>query len=72
MTDLKEQWICIKFCFKLSKMASEPQPKTWQKLDVEGMMRKEFVPPGQMVNGKFYCNILRQLRENVWHKRPDE
>jgi hypothetical protein len=21
MTDVKEQWICIKFCFKLSKMA---------------------------------------------------
>jgi hypothetical protein len=23
MTDVKEQQICIKFCFKLSKMASE-------------------------------------------------
>jgi hypothetical protein len=23
MTDVKEQWICIKFCFKLDKMASE-------------------------------------------------
>jgi len=23
MTDVKEQWICIKFCFKLSKMALE-------------------------------------------------
>ena len=30
MTDVKEQWICIKFCFKLSKTASEPQPKMWQ------------------------------------------
>jgi hypothetical protein len=23
MTDVKEQWICIKFCFKLGKMAVE-------------------------------------------------
>ena len=23
MADVKEQWICIKFCFKLGKMASE-------------------------------------------------
>jgi hypothetical protein len=23
MTDVKEQWICIKFCLKLSKTASE-------------------------------------------------
>jgi hypothetical protein len=23
MTDMKERWICIKFCFKLGKMASE-------------------------------------------------
>jgi hypothetical protein len=23
MTDVKGQWICIKFCFKLSKMALE-------------------------------------------------
>ena len=62
MTDVKEQRICIKFCFKLSKMASEPQPKMWQKFDTEGMVHKECVPPGQMVNGKFYCDVLRQLR----------
>jgi hypothetical protein len=35
-------------------------------------MHKEFVPPGQMVNGKFYWNILRQLRENTQHKCPDK
>ena len=28
-------------------------------------MYKEFVPPGQTVNGKFYCEVLRRLRENV-------
>jgi hypothetical protein len=30
--------------------------------EIEGIMSKEFVPPGK-VNGKFYCNILRRLRE---------
>ena len=34
-------------------------------------MHKEFVPPGQTVNGKFYCKVLRQLRENVRRKRPE-
>ena len=35
-------------------------------------MHKEFVPPGQTVNGKFYCNVLRWLRENIRHKLPDK
>jgi len=42
----------------------------WQKFDNEGIVHKEFVPPGKM-NGKFYCDILRRLRENNWRKRPD-
>jgi hypothetical protein len=32
------------------------------KVDIEGIVHKEFVPPGQMVNGKFYCEILRRMR----------
>jgi len=32
---------------------------------------KEFVPPGQTVNGKFYCKVLRRVRENVRCKWPD-
>ena len=34
-------------------------------------MHKEFVPPGQTVNGKFYCKVLRRLRENVGHQWPE-
>ena len=34
-------------------------------------MHKEFVSPGQTVNGKFYCEVLRRLRENVLHKWPE-
>jgi len=36
----------------------EPRPKMWQKFDTEGIVQKEFVPPEQMVNGKFHCDIL--------------
>jgi hypothetical protein len=28
-------------------------------------MHKEFVPPGQIVNENFYCDVLSWLRENV-------
>jgi hypothetical protein len=39
-------------------------------LDIRGIVHKEFVPPGQTVNGKFYCEVLRRLRENLRRKRP--
>jgi hypothetical protein len=38
---------------------------------IEGIVHKKFVPPGQTVNGKFYCNILRQFRDNIWCEPPD-
>ena len=38
--------------------------------DNDGIMHMEIVPPGQTLNGKFYWDILRWLRENIWHKRP--
>jgi len=40
-------------------------------LDIRGIVHKEFVPPGQTVNRKFYCEVLRRLRENVRRKRPE-
>ena len=39
--------------------------------DIRGIVHKEFIPPGQTVNGKFYCEVLRQLRGNVRRKRPE-
>jgi hypothetical protein len=38
--------------------------------DTEGIVHKEFVPPGQTVNGNFYCDVLRWLREKVRRKQP--
>ena len=37
---------------------------------IQGIVHKEFVPPGQTVNGNYYCEILRRPRENVRCKRP--
>jgi len=50
----------------------EPRPKMWHKFDIEGIVHKEFVPPGQVVNGKFYFNVLRWLRENIRPIRLDK
>jgi hypothetical protein len=27
--------------------------------DIQGIVHKEFVPPGQTVNGKFYCKVFK-------------
>jgi hypothetical protein len=40
--------------------------------DIQGFVHKEFVPPGQTVNGKIYCEILKRLREGIRRKRPDK
>ena len=39
--------------------------------DQEGIVHREFVPPGMTVNADFYCDVLR-LRENVRRKRPQK
>lgn len=49
--------------FKTMKISVDSPPN-------ECIMRKEFVTPGQTVNGNFYCDVLRWLRENVRHKHP--
>jgi len=41
-------------------------------LNIQGIVHKEFVPPGQTVNGKFYCEVLKRLREGIWRKCPDK
>jgi len=39
--------------------------------DVKGSVNKEFVPTGQTMNSRFYCDVLRRLRENVWRCHPE-
>jgi hypothetical protein len=38
--------------------------------DIDGIIHKEFASPGHTVNAKFYCDVLRRLRENMSRKRP--
>jgi len=40
--------------------------------DQEGIVHREFVPPGMTVNADFYCDVLRRLREKVWRKRTQK
>jgi len=38
--------------------------------DIQGIVHHEFAPEGQTMNAKFYCNILRRLRE-IWRKQTE-
>ena len=40
--------------------------------DIQGTVHKEFIPPGQTINGKFYCEVLKQLRDGIQLKHPDK
>ena len=40
--------------------------------NIQGIDHKEFVPLGQTVNGEFYCEVLKRLREGIRRKRPDK
>ncbi|GFG30861.1 hypothetical protein Cfor_10274 [Coptotermes formosanus] len=67
-----------------SNCPSSPRPKKGRQtksnvksmlicfFDSNGIIHKEFVPPGQTVNAKFYYDVLRRFREGMWRKRPDK
>jgi hypothetical protein len=40
--------------------------------DIQSIVHKEFIPPGQTVSGKFYCEVLKQMREGIQCKLPDK
>jgi len=40
--------------------------------DQKGIVHKEFVPPGQIVNTAFYIEVLKRLWENMRRKGPDQ
>jgi histone-lysine N-methyltransferase SETMAR len=40
-------------------------------VNIRGTIHREFVPQDQTINTKFYCKVLRHLRENIQLKRPD-
>jgi histone-lysine N-methyltransferase SETMAR len=40
--------------------------------DIQGIVHKEFVSPGPTVTRKFYCEVLKRLREGIRRERPDK
>jgi hypothetical protein len=40
--------------------------------DAAGSIHNEFVPSGQKVNAKFYCDLLQRLMEDMRRKRPNK
>ena len=40
--------------------------------DIQDIVHKEFLPPGQTVKDKFYCEVLKRLREGIRCKLPDK
>ena len=43
----------------------------WLFFYANGIVHKEFVPPGQTVNQQFYLKVLKRLRDSVWKKWPE-
>jgi len=39
---------------------------------MQGIVHKEFLPHGQTINGKLYCEVLKRLREGIRGKPPDK
>ena len=39
--------------------------------DRRGIVHKEFAPPGQTVNVRFYVEVLTRLRNRITRVRPD-
>jgi hypothetical protein len=39
--------------------------------DCKGIVQREFVPPGETVNQKFYLQVLERLRQQVHCVRPE-
>jgi hypothetical protein len=39
--------------------------------NISVIVHRDFIPQGQTVNTKFYCEVLRHLRENIRRKQLD-
>ena len=57
---------------KVRLVRSSVKPMSIIFSNIQGTVHKEFVPPGQTVNGKFYCEVLKRLREGIRCKCPDK
>jgi len=65
------------------KTPRSPRPKKFRQVrsnvktmlicffDIQGIVHREFVPRGQIVNQEFYLGVLKRLRERVRRTRPE-
>jgi hypothetical protein len=56
-----EQRVCIKFCMKLSKSATETLEMLREAFGEHSLSQAaifEFVPPNTVVNSDLYCDVL--------------
>jgi hypothetical protein len=56
---------------KVHQVRSNGKPMLIVFFNIQGIVHKEFILPGQIINGKFYCEVLKWLREGIQHKRTD-
>jgi len=56
---------------KRVKFAAMSSP-CWFFFYIQGVVHQEFVPPAQTINGKFYFEVMKRLREGIRRKRPDK
>ena len=40
--------------------------------NIQGTVHKEFILPDQTFNDRFYCEVLKRLREGIRRRRPDK
>ena len=55
---------------RTSQDLAELQPA--EMIDANGIVHKEFVPPGRTVNQQFYLKVLKRLRDSVRRKKRPE
>jgi hypothetical protein len=68
-TDAILRWIQFHDASDFAQISERVQQRPWQGLDKRSG-KKEFAVSVQAVNSTYYCDILRQLRENVWRLCP--
>jgi hypothetical protein len=55
---------------KARHVRSNVKPMLIVFFDIQGIVHKEFVHPGQTGNSKFYCEVLKRLTEGIRRKHP--
>jgi hypothetical protein len=61
----------VSVCRELRQQARDDPNFISNISDIQGIVHKEFLPPGHIVNDKYYCEVLKRLREGI-RRKPSE